>query len=55
MMALQSTETHNIILINVTLLRPKNRDSDSTNQIARFVNYYYYGVDEIEFLIRLKN
>ena len=27
----------------------------STNQIARFMNYYCYGVYVIEFLIRLKN
>ena len=44
MMALQSTETHNITLKNVALFRPKLRDSYSTNQIARFVNYYCHGV-----------
>ena len=54
MMALQSTETHNIALKNLALFRPKLRDSYSTNQIARFVNYYCYGVNVIEFSIRLK-
>ena len=55
MMALQSTETHNITLKNLALFRPKLRDSYSTNQIARFVNYYCYSVNVVEFSIRLKN
>ena len=55
MMALQSIETHNITLKNLALFRPKLRDSYSTIQIARFVNYYFYGVKVIEFSIRLKN
>ena len=55
MMALQSTETHNITLKNLALFRPKLRDSCSTNQIARFMNYYCYGVSVMEFSIRLKN
>ena len=55
MMALQSTETHNITLKNLVLFMPKFRNSCSTNQIARFVNYYRYGVNVIEFSIRLKN
>ena len=55
MMALQSTETHTIALKNLALFRPKLRDSYSTNQIARFVNYYYYSVNVIEFSIRLNN
>ena len=55
MMALQSTKTRNITLRNLALFRPKLRDSDSTNQIARFVNYYCYSVNVIEFSIRLKN
>ena len=53
-MALQSTETHNITLKNLTLFSPKLRDSYSTNQIARFVNYYCYSVNVGEFSIRLK-
>ena len=44
MMALQSTETRN----NLAQFRPKLRDFYSTNQIARFVNYYCYGVNGIE-------
>ena len=55
MMELQSTETHNITLKNPALFRSKLRDSYSTNQIARYVNYYCYGVNVIEFSIRLKN
>ena len=55
MMALQSIETHNITLKNLAIFRPKLRDSYSTNQIARFVNYYCYGVNVIEFSIRSKN
>ena len=56
MMALQSTETHNITLKNQALFRPKFRDSNSTNQIARFVNYYCYGVNvRVDISIRLKN
>ena len=39
MIAHQSTETHNITLKNLALFRPKLRDSYSTNQIARFLNY----------------
>ena len=54
MMALWSTETHNITLKNLALFRPKLRDSLSTNQIARFVNYYYYVVNVIEFSVQLK-
>ena len=41
MMALQLTETHNIALKNLALFRPKLR-LKSTNQIARFANYYCY-------------
>ena len=55
MMVLQSIETHDITLKNLALFRPKLRNSYSTNQIARFVNYYSYGVNVIEFSIRLKN
>ena len=55
MMALMPTETQNITLKNLALFRPKLRASYSTNQIARFVNYYCYGVNMIEFSIRLKN
>ena len=45
----EQTETHNITLKNLALFRPKLRDSYGTNQIARFVNYYCYGVNVIEF------
>ena len=45
MMALQSTEIHNVTLKNLALFRLKHRDSYSTNQIARFMNYYFYGVN----------
>ena len=55
MMALQATETHNITLKSLALFRPKLRDFYSTTQISRFVNYYCYGVNMIEFSIRLKN
>ena len=55
MMALQSTETHDISLKNLALFRPKLCDSCSTNQIARFVNYYCYGANGREFSIPLKN
>ena len=55
MIALQSTETHNITLKNLALFRPKLRDSYGTNHIARFLNYYCYGVNVIECSIRLKN
>ena len=55
MMALQSTETHDITLKNLALFSPKIRDSYSTSQIAKFVNYYAYGVNMIELSIRLKN
>ena len=55
MMALQSSETHDITLKNLALFRPKLRDSYSTNQIVRFVNYYSYGVNVIEFFIRFEN
>ena len=55
MMVLQSTETHNITLKNLALFGAKPRDSYSTNQIARFVTYYCYGVDLIELSIRYKN
>ena len=56
-MALWSTENHNITLKSLALFRPKLRDSLSTNQIAkaRSVNCYCYGVNVIEFSIRLKN
>ena len=54
-MALQSRETHNITLKNMALFRPKLRNSYSTNHIARFVTYYFYFVNVIEFSIRLKN
>ena len=50
-----SKETHNITLENLALFRPKLRNSYCTNQIARFVNYYCYGVNVIELSIRLKN
>ena len=49
MMALWSIETHDITLKNLALFRPKLRDSYGTNQIARFVNYYFYGEKVIEF------
>ena len=55
MMGFQATETHNATLKNLALFRPKPRDSYSTNQIARFVNYVCYSVNVIEFSIRLKN
>ena len=56
MMALQATEPHNnVTLKNLALFRAKLRDSYSTDQIARFVNYYCYGVNVIEFSIRYKN
>ena len=55
MMALQSTETHNVTLKNLALFGPKLRDSYSTNQIARYLNYYFYGVNVIEVSIQLKN
>ena len=55
MMALLSTETHNITLKNLALFWTKLRDSYSTNQIARLVNYYCYGVNVIELSIRWKN
>ena len=40
MMALRSIETHSITMKNLALFRPKLSDFFSTNQIARFVNYY---------------
>ena len=55
MIARRSIEAHSITLRNLALFRPKLRNSSSTNQIARFVNYYYYGVNVIEFSIQLKN
>ena len=55
MMALRTIETHSITLKNLALVRPKVCNSLSTNQIARFVNYYCYGVNVIELSIRLKN
>ena len=55
MIALRSTETQNITLKSLALFRPKLRNSSSTYQIARFVNYYCCGVNVIEFWIRLKN
>ena len=48
MMALQAIETHSITLKNLALFRPKLGNSSSTNQIARFVNYYCYGVNVME-------
>ena len=41
MMALRAIEieTHSITMKNLALFRPKLRNSSSTNQIARFVNY----------------
>ena len=47
MVAIQSTETHNITLKKLALFRPKLRDSYNTNQIARFLNYYCYSVNVI--------
>ena len=55
MMALQAIETHSITLKNLALFRPKLCNSSGTNQIARFENHYCYGVNMIEFSIRLKN
>ena len=55
MMALRSRETHSITLKNLALFRPKLSNFFSTNQIARFVNYFCDGVKVIEFSIRLKN
>ena len=55
MMALRSTETLNIALKNLAPFRPKLRDSYSTYQIARFVNYYCCDVNVTELSIRLKN
>ena len=55
MMALHSTETRNIALKNLALFRPKLCDFYGTSQIVRFVNYYCYRVNVIEFSIRLKN
>ena len=52
-LALLSTETHNITKKNLALFRPKLRDSYCTNQITRFVNYCCYSVNVIEFVIRL--
>ena len=40
MMALWAIETYSITMKNLALFRPKLRNSSSTNQIARFVNYY---------------
>ena len=51
---LWSTKTR-ITLKNLALFRPKVRDSYSTNQITRFVDYDCYGVNVMEFSIRLKN
>ena len=48
-------EAHHITLKSLALVRPKLRNSLSTNQIARFVNYYCYDVNVIEFSIRLTN
>ena len=55
MMALRSRETHSITMKNLALSRPKLSNFFSTNQIARFVNYYCKRVNVIEFSIRLKN
>ena len=55
MMALRAIETRSIILKAWPYLGPKVRNSSSTNHIARFVNYYCYDVNVIEFSIRLKN
>ena len=52
MMALQVTEAHNIALENLALFRPKLLDSYST---IRFVTYYCYCANVMEFSIRLKN
>ena len=52
-MALQSSQ-QGLIIFKPDPIRPKLRDSYSTNQIARLVNYYCYGVNVIEFSIRLK-
>ena len=54
-MAFRSTETNNVTLKNLALFRPKLRDSLSTNQIARFVNYFCCGVNVIELSIRLEH
>ena len=54
-MALRSIETHSIAMKNLALFRPKLSNFFSTNQIARFVNYYCQRVNVIEFSIRLKN
>ena len=48
MIALRSTETHNITLKSLALFRPKLCDSLSTNPIVRFGNFYFYGVSVIE-------
>ena len=55
MMALRSIETRSITMKNLALFRPKLSNFFSTNQIARFVNYYCSRVNVIEFSIRLKN
>ena len=55
MMALRSTETHDITLKNLAIFSPKLRNSQSTNQVARFMNNYCYEVNVIEFSIRIVN
>ena len=55
MMEIQSTETDDITLKNPALFRLKLRNPNSSNQIARFVSCYCYGVNVIKFSIRLKN
>ena len=54
-MALRSRENYSITMKSMALFRPKLSNFFSTNQIARFVNYYCDGVKVIEFSIRLKN
>ena len=39
-MALRSTETHDITVKSLALFRPKILASRRTNHITRFVNYY---------------
>ena len=55
MMVLRSTEPHNITLKNLALFRPNVCDSLSANQIPKFMNYYCYVLNVIEFSIRLKS
>ena len=48
MIALRAIETNSITLKNLALFRPKLRNSSSTNQIARFVNYYCSGINKFD-------